>query len=202
MKTINYPLETIVQEATIKNKNILVDSFKTILDSNKDHMRKADYIAYAITSIDTRVQAIDEQLEHLLNLKKRLQTSKDLALEAAAIALNYYGIAKLEGSAFESITVSKAIQSTKQRLVVTNEDALIAQGFFKYKKVLDKQRVMEEYIDGVYKKFIELNTRLENVFIEQKSKLVVNKRVMHDYSSISPTTGSDGSGAQFIRLAS
>ena len=39
MKTVNYPLETIVQEATIKDKNMLVESFKTILESNKDHMR-------------------------------------------------------------------------------------------------------------------------------------------------------------------
>lgn len=188
MKTVNYPLETIVQEATIKDKNMLVESFKTILESNKDHMRKADYIAYAICSIDTRIQAIDEQLDHLINLKKRLNTSKDVALEAAAIALNYYGISKLEGSAFESITVSKAIKSTKKRLVVTNAEELINQGFFKYEKVLDTKRVMEEYQEGTYKEFIELNTRLENVFIEQKSKLQVNKRSL-DYSSIDSNIG-------------
>ena len=56
---------------------------------------------------------------------------------------------------------------------------------------------MEEYLQGTYKEFIELNTRLENVFIEQKSKLVVNKRSL-DYTS----AGSDGSISQFMGIAS
>ena len=185
MKTINYPLETLVQEATVNDKAVLVDSFKAILESNKDYMRKADYIAYAITSIDTRVESIDEQLDYLQNLKKRLLSAKEISQEAAAIALNYYGISKLEGSAFESITVSKLINSTKQRLVVVNETALIEQGFYKLKKVLDTKRLLEEYEEGTYKAFIQEHTKLENVFKEQNSKLQVNKRSLDSvYSNI------------------
>lgn len=176
MKTINYPLEELVQDASIKGKEALIESFKSILESNKDYMKKADIICYSITSIDTRVDAIDEQLDHLINLKKRLLSAKEISLEAGATALNYYGISKIEGSAFASITVSKPINSNKKRLVITNEDALIEQGFFKMIKVLDKQRVIDEYVSGTYKRFLEQHTRLENIFKEQKSKLQINKR--------------------------
>lgn len=176
MKTVNYPLEELLQEAHSKDKNILVNSFKAILETNKDHMRKADYICYAITSIDSRIDAIDEQLEHLINLKKRLSQAKDISLEAGAEAFEFYGITKIEGSAFESITTTKPIESNKQKLVIIEEEPLIEQGFFKYKKVLDKQRVLDEYLDGTYKKFIEQHTKLENVFQSMPSRLQVNKR--------------------------
>lgn len=175
MKTVKYPLEELLQEATIKDKAMLVDSFKAILESNKSHYRISDVICYAISSIDTRVESIDEQLAHLINLKKRLINAKDVALEAGAIAFNDYGISKLDGSVFESITVSKPISKTKKRLVVVNEKALIDQGFFKYEKVLDTQKVIDEYLNGLYKEFIEQCIRVENVF--ENSKLIVNKRV-------------------------
>ncbi len=192
MKTVNYPLEELLQEANVKDKTMLVDSFKAILDSNKSHYRIADVICYAISSIDTRIESIDEQLAYLINLKKRLLNAKDIALEAGAIAFNDYGISKLDASVFESITVSKPISSSKKRLVVTNEKALIEQGFFKYEKILDKQRVMDEYINGTYKKFIEQHTRLENVFKEENSKLIVNKRVAPNYSSAGANDDSIG----------
>lgn len=52
---------------------MLVDSFKrNILDSNKSHYRIADVICYAISSIDTRIESIDEQLAYLTNLKKKI----------------------------------------------------------------------------------------------------------------------------------
>lgn len=178
MKTVNYPLERLVQDASRKDGAALVDSFKAILESNKDYRRKADYIAYAITSIDTRVESIDEQLDHLTNLKKRLLSAKDVSLEAGAIAFDYYGVSKIGGSAFESVIVTKPINSNKQKLVITNRVALIEQGFFKYEKVLDSQRVLDEYIEGTYQVFLNQHTRLENVFKQQKSKLVVNKRVI------------------------
>lgn len=183
MKRVNYPLEELLQEANVKDKVMLVNSFKAILDSNKSHYRIADVICYAISSIDTRIESIDEQLAYVTNLRKRLINAKDVALEAGAIAFNDYAISKLDGSVFESITVSKPINSSKKRLVVINEEALIGQGFFKYEKVLDTKRVMDEYINGSYKEFIEQHTRIENVFKEENSKLIVNKRVVQNYTS-------------------
>ena len=53
MKTVNYPLEVAVQNVTYKNKEDLVESYKAVLESNKDFMRKCDYICYSITSINT-----------------------------------------------------------------------------------------------------------------------------------------------------
>lgn len=176
MKTINYPLEMAIQNATHQNKKDLVRSYKAVLESNKDFMRKCDYICYSISSIDTRVNTIDEELNHLISLKARLLDTQQIALEAGVEAFNYYGISKLEGSVFESITVSKPIQSNKKRLVVLNEKPLIENGFYKTVKVLDKQRLISEYQDGTYIDFIKLHTRLENVFENKRASLIIKRR--------------------------
>lgn len=179
MKTVNYPFEVLVQNATVQNKQSLVESYKTVLESNKDFMRKCDYICYSIASIDTRVKAIDEEFDYLTKLKITLLEAKQIALEAGADAFAYYGISKLEGSVFESITVSKPVESTKQKLVIVNEKALIDGGFFKTVKVIDTQQLLEEYSNGTYTDFIKQHTRLENVFEPRKAQLVVNRRVMN-----------------------
>lgn len=179
MKTVNYPFEVAVQNATLQSKESLIQSYKAILESNKDFMRKCDYICYSIASVDTRVQAIDEELEHLIVLKSKLLKAQQVSLEAGAEAFDYYGISKLEGSVFESITVSKSVESTKQQLVVLNENALIEGGFFKTVKVLDTQQLLQEYSNGTYTDLIKQHTRLENVFKPRKTQLVVNRRVMN-----------------------
>jgi len=179
MKTVNYPFEVLVQNATVQNKQSLVESYKTVLESNKDFMRKCDYICYSIASIDTRVSAIDEELEHLVRLKKNLLEAQQVAFEAGAEAFAHYGISKLEGSVFESITVSKAIGSDKKRLVIVDEKPLIENGFYKTVKVLDTQKILEEYSNDTYTDFIKLHTRIENIFEPQVAKLVINKREMN-----------------------
>jgi len=176
MKTVNYPLEVAVQNVTYQNKEALVERYKAVLESNKDFMRKCDYICYSISSINTRVKAIDEELEHLIGLKTTLQDAQQIALEAGVEAFDYYGISKLEGSVFKSITVSKPIESNKKRLVVLDEQSLIENGFYKTIKVLDKQKLLDEYADGTYIDFIKQHTRLESVFEKKRASLIINRR--------------------------
>ncbi len=174
MKTTRYNFEKIIQEAKKSNSEFIKDQFKSILESNKDYTRKADYIGFSINSIDNKVSSIDEEIEELQALKKNLKLAKDTALTIGASVLKEYGIDKIEGAGISSITLTKPSKSTKVQISPIDEKLLIESGF--YKKVLDMDAVANSYKQNEYLELINKTCKIEKITTTTESKLKVNKR--------------------------
>lgn len=174
MKTTRYNFEKALQEAKGNNVSWLQEEYKSILESDKDYTRKADYIGFSILSIDAKVASIDEEIKELQQYKKNLKTAKDIALTTGATIFKEYGIEKIEGAGISSLTLTKASQKTKTLLIPKDEKLLIESGF--YKKVLDMDAVVNAYEYNNYTKLIEKACDISTETITTESKLKVNKR--------------------------
>ncbi len=100
--------------------------------------------------------------------------AKDIALTVGAEVLAEFGITKIEGAAFSSITTTKQTTSSKLQITVMNEQALIQGGI--YKKVVDTKLLEEYYQNNEYKKLIEENTSIQTITTIKTSQLKINKR--------------------------
>ena len=174
MKTTRYRFEQAVQEVKEDTTQWLKDEFKSILESDKDFTRKADYIGFSIASIDDKVASIDEEIKELQELKKRLKSAKDIALTIGAEVFATYGIEKLEGAGISSITVTKASTKSKSTLQILNEDALIKLGYFTLS--VDEDAVIEALNTQEDLENISEYARLDTVETTSTAKLKINKR--------------------------
>lgn len=167
--------EAAVQDVTKSSSDWLLEEFKAIIESNKPYQTKADYLGYSILSIDDKLNMVSEQIKELQQYKKRLQEAKEIVLTTGASLFEQYGITKLEGNGISSITIVDGKTDTKLEITsVANEEELINQGY--YKKVLDTKKVLQDYIDGTYKDFIDSCTTIEAIQKIVPSKLRINKR--------------------------
>ncbi len=177
MKTTRYRFEAAIQAVTEDSKSWLIDELKSILESEKDFTRKADYIGFSIAGIDSKVASLDEEIKELQELKQKLKSAKDIALTTAAEVFLSYGIDKLEGAGISSITVTKPATKIKSNLSISNEDALIQAGF--YKKVLDTEAVaaaLQSDGDSIGYMTAQEYASLATEEMTTPSKLKVNKR--------------------------
>ena len=174
MKTQRYRFEMQVERAAVESKDWLKREFKTILESEKDFTRKADYIGYSILGIDKKIVGIDEEIKELQELKKNLKAAKEVAATVGAEIFTEYGINKLEGMGISSITLTKEQIKTKTKLRILNEDALLKEGYFKV--VLDEEAIIQAYSKADERKelldFCEVSLESEKI----PSKLKINKK--------------------------
>ena len=174
MKTARYKFEQTVQSANDKSREWLKDEFRSILESDKDYTRKADYIGFSVLSIDTRIQSLDEEIKELQILKKSLKIAKEIVLETGAKIFMEYGIDKLDGAGISSITFTGATTADKTKLIIDNVEPLIQAGF--YKKVLDDDKVLQYYTSDKYSEVIQSNAHLEVTSTPKPAKIKINKR--------------------------
>ena len=174
MKTTRFKFETAVQSATEKTVAWLKDEFRSILESDKDYTRKADYIGFSVLSIDQRIQSLDEEIKELQGLKKTLKTAKEIVLETGAQIFLEYGIDKIDGAGISSITFTGAVTTDKSKLVIDNADVLVEAGFFK--KVVDEDMVQQFYTSDKYGHIIQEHAHIEVVSTPKPAKIKINKR--------------------------
>ncbi|KYJ87534.1 hypothetical protein [Sulfurovum riftiae] len=174
MKTTRYQFETTVQSATEKTVEWLKEEFRSILESDRDYTRKADYIGFSVLSIDQRIQSIDEEIKELQQLKKQLKTAKEIVLQTGAEIFLEYGIDKIDGAGISSITYTGATTSDKSRLVIDNTEPLIEAGL--YKKVVDEELVKQFYTSDQYAQVIQANAHIEVISTPKPAKIRINKR--------------------------
>jgi hypothetical protein len=174
MKTTRYNFEKAVQEVKSNSTQWLKDEFKSILESNKDYTRKADYIGLSINSIDNRIASIDEEIKEMQHLKKNLKDAKDVVLTTGASIFKEYGIDKIEGATISSITTTKPTIKNKVVITPVNTELLIKSGF--YKKVLDTEAINTAYEYGNYTELIEKACSIDKITITTLAKLKINKR--------------------------
>ena len=182
MKTTRFTFEKAVQEVKANSTQWLKDEFISILESNKEFTRKADYIGFSINSIDNKIASLDEEIQLMQQLKKNLKEAKDIALTVGAEVFTQYGVDKLEGAGISSITLTKASTSSQTQLEVTDEAMLIRAGFTK--TVLDMDLVNKRYKAGEYLDIINAYTTITNIDKSKPAKLKINKRRIPVNSSL------------------
>lgn len=174
MKTKRYKFEMQIERASLESQEWLKREFKSILESEKDFTRKADYIGFSILGIDKKIIGIDEEIKELQELKKNLKAAKEVALITGAEVFAAYGINKIEGLGISSITLSKESIKTKTKLKVLNEDALIKAGYFKV--VLDLDSIIEDYSKADEREKILNYCDVSLISEKIPSKLKINKK--------------------------
>lgn len=173
-KLTRFRLEASVQDVTENGKEYLANELKHVLESNKPYQTKADYIGYSILSIDEKISLLDEEINSLKAYKSKLKVAKGIALQTGAKVFQEYGITKIEGAGLSSVSVTAGTETTKLELQVLDEKAFIEGGF--YKKVVDEKKILETYVQGEYKEFIEENAIVTKAIYIKPSVLRVNKR--------------------------
>ena len=173
-KLTRFRLEASVQDVNESGKEYLASELRQLLESNKTYQSKTDYLGYSISSIDEKIALLDEEMKDIRNYKNRLKVAKEIALSVGAKVFSEYGIFKIEGATITSITVIGGSTKSKLEVEVSDEAALIDQGY--YIKVLDEKRIIEDYQNGDFKEFIEQYAKVKEVVTVIPSKLRVNKR--------------------------
>lgn len=131
----------------VQARNWFYQSVINILENqNLSSFTKADQIADAFISLDSKLDYIVEQQRLLSSLKKQIEIAKELAKEEVSKALLLFGVTKLEGMKVSSITASKETVKSVAKLEILNEDELIKAGYFKVE--LDLQAVEEALLSA------------------------------------------------------
>ncbi len=166
MKTTNYRLQTEIEHLTpASQKNWFKNYVREILESDKPYHMKADYIGLSFQELQNKIDYLSSDIKELQQLKKTLSEAKSIAQEAIASVLTEYGIDRIDGTAISSLTITPPKTKTKDTLVITNKDALIALGYVKV--ILDEEAVAEAMstIEGMDEidKFVKVGVTTEEI---------------------------------------
>jgi len=157
------------------SKDWFYDSVITILENqNISHYKKSDTIAEAFVSLDSKLDYIKEQQKLLANLKKQMELAQSNGKEQVAKALSSFGISKIEGLAYSSITVSEATQKTNSKLLILNEKALLHAGFFSV--ILDTKAIEQALLSADQRHEVEQFSDLEITTTDKPASIRINKR--------------------------
>ncbi len=174
MQTQRYRFEKEVEVVNQDSKSWLETEMISILESDKDYTRKADYIGLSIISIDNKISSIDEEIKELQDHKKNLKSAKEIALEVGAKVFAKYGIDKIEGLGISSITLVNPISKTKVSLNVRSEAYLIQNGFFK--TILDEDAVIKALETDTENAELHRYCSLTKEIITSAAKIKINKK--------------------------
>jgi len=138
------------------------------------YFTKADKLANAFITIDSKIQYIKEQTKLLQQVKKQLESSRINAREQVAKALASFDVSKLEGVTISSITVSPASQTSKTYVEALDKDALIRAGYFTV--IVDMEAVEAALYSADQRHEVEayVNTRIETT--QKPASIRINKR--------------------------
>lgn len=153
----------------VQARNWFYQSVINILENQKlTSFTKADQIADAFISLDSKLDYIIEQQRLLANLKKQMEIAKELAKEEVSKALLSFGVTKLEGMKVSSITASKETVKSVAKLQILNEEELLRAGYFKVELDLqaieeallsaDKREEVQDYADMKIEKVVKCAT--------------------------------------------
>lgn len=156
-------------------KQWFYQSVINILENQKlSSFTKADQIADAFISLDSKLDYIVEQQRLLSSLKKQIEIAKEFAKEEVSKALLLFGVTKLEGMKVSSITASKETVKSVAKLEILNEDELIKAGYFKVE--LDLQAVEEALLSADKREEVKDYADMKIEKVVKGATIRINKR--------------------------
>ena len=159
----------------IQAKQWFYKSVINILENQKlSSFTKADQIADAFISLDSKLDYIVEQQRLLSSLKKQIEIAKELAKEEVSKALLSFGVTKLEGMKVSSITASKETVKSVAKLQILNEDELLKAGYFKVE--LDLQAIEEALLSADKREEVKDYADIKIEKVLKGATIRINKR--------------------------
>ena len=171
-----YMLQTQMEQLKPGNTQWFQDYLKQVLESDKSYFEKTDYIAYSINEVQHKIDYIADEIKELQALKKRLETSKEIALQTTATVLSEYGIDKIEGTVVSSITITSQQTKSKEELVIKDENAVMHLGFVKFS--VDEDAIKKAFTNNDSSEIRELKEYVEIVptITTTPAKIKINNR--------------------------
>ena len=159
----------------VQTRNWFYQSVINILENpNLSSFTKADQIADAFISLDSKLDYIVEQQRLLASLKKQIEIAKELAKEEVSKALLSFGVTKLEGMKVSSITASKETVKSVAKLQILNKDELLKAGYFKVE--LDLQAIEEALLSADKREEVQDYADMKIEKVVKSATIRINKR--------------------------
>ncbi|MDN5063909.1 siphovirus Gp157 family protein [Aliarcobacter butzleri] len=185
MRLVNYKLQTQMENLNENSDNKYFKEYlKSILeDPNTPYFQKADYIGLCLQEINSKVEYIANDIKELQAYKKRLQTALTLAKELVADVLIQNGVDRVDGNVISSITLQSESITTKQEIVVLDENAVMTLGYVKFEPDIEAIKVALETPKGkkelkdIVTTITETSTNKAKVKVNAKKKTSSNEAI-------------------------
>lgn len=185
MRLVNYKLQTQMENLNENSDNKYFKEYlKSILeDPNIPYFQKADYIGLCLQEINSKVEYIANDIKELQAYKKRLQTALTLAKELVADVLIQNGVDRVDGNVISSITLQSESITTKQEIVVLDENAVMILGYVKFEPDIEAIKVALETSKGkkelkdIVTTITETSTNKAKVKVNAKKKSSSNEAI-------------------------
>ncbi|MFW0695616.1 siphovirus Gp157 family protein [Aliarcobacter butzleri] len=185
MRLVNYKLQTQMENLNENSDNKYFKEYlKSILeDPNIPYFQKADYIGLCLQEINSKVEYIANDIKGLQAYKKRLQTALTLAKELVADVLIQNGVDRVDGNVISSITLQSESITTKQEIVVLDENAVMTLGYVKFEPDIEAIKVALETPKGkkelkdIVTTITETSTNKAKVKVNAKKKSSSNEAI-------------------------
>ncbi|MCG3710934.1 siphovirus Gp157 family protein [Aliarcobacter butzleri] len=185
MRLVNYKLQTQMENLNENSDNKYFKEYlKSILeDPNTPYFQKADYIGLCLQEINSKVEYIANDIKELQAYKKRLQTALTLAKELVADVLIQNGVDRVDGNVISSITLQSESITTKQEIVVLDENAVMTLGYVKFEPDIEAIKVALETLKGkkelknIVTTITETSTNKAKVKVNAKKKSSSNEAI-------------------------
>lgn len=183
MKLLNYALQTQIETlGEHKSQEFFKQYIQEILeDDSKPYYQKADYVGLSLNELKNKIDYLSSSIKELQNYKKRLSESLEIAKELTADVLINNGVDRIDGTILSSLTLSKPSTTTKQKITIKDDNAVMGLGYVKFsvddeaieKAIQDKEALKElnEFIS------IDEITTTTPAKIKVNSKRAVNNTV-------------------------
>ncbi len=166
MRTVNYRLESEIEHLNpTSQKDWFKNYVREILESEKPHYQKADYIGRSFQKIQNKIDYLASDIKELQQLKKKLTEAKTIAQEATASVLTEYGVDRIDGNVISSLTITPSKIKTKDKMVITDPYALMALGYTKVTVDEDAVKAAMSTLEGMDEidKFVEVSVITEEI---------------------------------------
>ncbi len=187
MKLVNYALQQQIEYLSEdKSKQHFKEYLQSILeDTSTPYFQRCDYVGLSLNELKLKIDSLTKDISELQSYKKKLSSALDIAKELTAEVLVNNGIDRIDGNIISSLTLTKPSVTTKQKITVKDENAVMGLGYVRFEPDLE---AITKVVDENSEALKELNEFISVETIESKnpSKIKINtKRAVNNTGIIS-----------------
>lgn len=134
MKLVNYALQQQIEYLSEdKSKQHFKEYLQSILeDTSKPYYQRCDYVGLSLNELKSKIDTLAKDISELQAYKKKLSSALDISKELTAEVLINNGIDRIDGNIISSLTLTKPSSTTKQKITVKDENAVMGLGYVKF----------------------------------------------------------------------
>lgn len=176
MRLVDYKLQSQLENLSeLKSQKYVKEYVKSILeDSSRPYFQKADYIGNCLQEIQSKIDYISNDIKQLQEYKKKLTSALNLAKEIVADVLITNGVDRIDGNYISSITVVNESVSSKEDILILDENKVMGLGYVKFTPDIDAVKKALATNEGK-EELQDLVTQIKTTIIN-KAKIRVNSK--------------------------